>query len=134
MLGVHYFLVEGDGREAVEARIRSRLKTYSDADIAQAMRSAASPGDQVRAVCHAGVAAPQAYDERYVGYLRSALVSPHPEVRYAGVLMCGFVAWRQLQDDLERIKERDPSAEIREFAGVVLSSLEHHNWTENPDG
>ncbi|WP_407572822.1 hypothetical protein [Deinococcus altitudinis] len=69
------------------------------------------------------------YDERVLQCYERAFSSPDPEVRFFACASCGsFVDWeKEIRPLLNRVRERDSDASVRQIAEQTLTALDAHD-------
>ncbi len=122
-----YLIVAGSDTDSVTQILTDNIPLYTDEELLQGRGDVSSLEERKMAVARLGVGAPRDYDIRFFEQLRLATGDQEPEVRSVAIWVMGYPSWPQFRPLLEKLRDHDSDAEVRDDARVILASFDHHN-------
>ena len=95
-LGLRFFTVEGEGRDATLAHLRSALAFDDTESVLSAAESATDASARVGAILKIARLAPATADDRWTAMFQAGLAHENAAVRAASVLASAYVGWPEL--------------------------------------
>lgn len=122
-----YLVVRGPHANEVTKSICDSTSIIDQRAAIRMMEEAHTRQDRMRAVACVGVTAPEAFDRASFELLQSAFQDPDPEVRKVAAWVTVYAAWPELRSLLERMRDHDPSVELRDDATRLLTAFERQS-------
>lgn len=122
-----YVIARGHDPNVVNSLIQladGNLDTWSLDELLGAVREADEPAGLARAVIRAGLGSPDDFDVRFFECISQAMSHSDTWVREAALYATTYAAWPQYRHLLEHAAHRDPDAERRDDASIVLESFD----------
>jgi hypothetical protein len=119
-----YATIAGPQRDAVSAKVRSRIASYDFVDVREEVERARSRDELVGAAYLVGVAAPPTCERPWLELLQRLLSSENSDVRRAVIVACGYLEWPELQSLLSDVESGDPDSGVRDDAALMREGLE----------
>jgi hypothetical protein len=101
-LGLRFFNVEGEDRDATIAQLRGAVAIKETESVLAAAESATDPAARVGAILKIARLAPNAADARWTAMLQAGLAHENAAVRAASALAGAYIGWPELIPVLEQ--------------------------------